>query len=89
MKQLNAKRFGFASGLTSVTIYIACFLVMLILGKDGLVKLSNLLFHGMDFTGIIRLDIPIVETLLGLVLSFLFWGVTGYLLALSYNRINL
>ena len=88
MEQINAKRFGIASGLTSVIIYIACFLVMLILGKDGLVKLSNLLFHGMDFSNIIRMDIPFSESLIGLILSFLFWGGTGFLLAITYNRLK-
>jgi hypothetical protein len=59
------------------------------LGKDRLVKLSNLLFHGMDFTNIIRTEIPLVETFIGAVVSFIFWGLIGYLLALIYNKIKL
>jgi len=51
------------------------------------VKLSNLLFHGMDFSNIVRMDIPIGETVLGTVISFGFWGFVGYLLALIYNKI--
>lgn len=86
MERLNQKKFAVASGLTSVVVYLGCFLIMVVLGKDSLVKLSNLLFHGMDFSNIIRMDIPIAETLLGAVLSFLFWGILGYLLALIYNK---
>jgi hypothetical protein len=58
------------------------------LGKDSLIKLSNLLFHGMDFTYIIRTEIPFVEALIGAAVSFIFWGLIGYLLAFIYNKIN-
>lgn len=86
MENLNKKRFAIASGLTSVIIYLGCFATMLVAGKDGIVKLSNLLFHGMDFTNIIRMNIPIGETLTGMVISFVFWGVIGYLVAFIYNK---
>ena len=85
MGELNKKKFAVATGLVSVIVYLGCFFVMTILGKESLVKLSNLLFHGMDFTDIIRTEIPIVETLIGAVVSFIFWGLAGYLLALIYN----
>ena len=88
MEKLNQKKFAIASGLTSVVIYLGCFLIMTVLGKDSLVKLSNLLFHGMDFSNIIRMNIPIGETLLGAVTSFIFWGIIGYLLALIYNKMK-
>ncbi len=88
MEKLNQKKLGIAAGLTSVVVYLGCFLIMAVLGKDSLVKLSNLLFHGMDFSHIIRMDIPIIETLIGAIVSFLFWGIIGYLLALIYNRLK-
>ena len=88
MEKLNQKKFAIASGLTSVVIYLGCFLIMTVLGKDSLVKLSNLLFHGMDFSNIIRMNIPIGETLLGAVASFIFWGIIGYVLALIYNKMK-
>jgi hypothetical protein len=88
MENLNQKKFALASGLTSVVIYMGCFFTMLVLGKESLVKLSNLLFHGMDFTNIIRTEIPIFETLMGAVVSFIFWSLTGYLLAFIYNKMK-
>ena len=69
MEKLNQRKFGIVAGITSVLVYLGCFLIMMTLGKDGLVKLSNLLFHGMDFTHIIRMDIPIVEILIGAIVS--------------------
>jgi len=86
MENLNQKRFVLASGLTALIVYFGCFLTMLIVGKTGIVKISNLLFHGMDFTNIIRMNIPIGETLSGMVFSFLFWGGIGYLIAFIYNK---
>jgi len=85
MESLHQKKFALAAGLTSVVIYLGCFLIMAILGKDSLVKLSNLLFHGMDFSNIIRMNIPIGETALGAIVSFVFWGATGYLISFVYN----
>lgn len=87
MNSLNAQKIGFATGITSCAIYLGCFLVMLVIGKEGLVKLSNLLFHGMDFSNIIRMDVPLSETVLGLLLSFLFWGISGYIFAFIYNKL--
>ena len=86
MSNLNKSKFAIASGLTAVVIYLGCYLTMAILGKDSLVKISNLLFHGMDFSNIIRMDIPIGETLLGVLVSFVFWGAVGYFFAFAYNK---
>lgn len=88
MEKLNKTKFAAASGLSSVVIYLGCFLIMDILGKNSLVKLSNLLFHGMDFSTIIRTEIPIWETLLGTLISFVFWAATGYLIAFIYNKMK-
>ena len=88
MEKLNKKKFFIASGATSVLVYLGCFLIMTILGKDSLVKLSNLLFHGMDFNNIIRMNISIGETFLGAVVSYVFWGIVGYVLAFIYNKMK-
>jgi uncharacterized membrane protein YcaP (DUF421 family) len=88
MEKLNPKKFAVALGLTSVLVYFGCFLIMNLLGKASLVKLSNLLFHGMDFGNIIRMNIPIAETLLGAVISFIFWGIIGYTSAFIYNKMK-
>jgi hypothetical protein len=85
MKNLQQNKFAIASGVASVVVYLGCFLVMQLLGKESLVKLSNLLFHGMDFSTIIRTDISLGETLLGAFASFVFWGGIGYILAFVYN----
>jgi hypothetical protein len=88
MGKLNQKNFAIASGLVSVVVYLGCFLIMNLLGKGSIVKLSNLLFHGMDFSNIIRMNIPIGQTVLGAFASFILWGGVGYLIALVYNKLS-
>jgi hypothetical protein len=88
MEKLNQRKLALATGTTSIVIYLGCFGIMALFGKDSLVKLSNLLFHGMDFSNIIRMDIPISETIIGVFVSFLFWAIVGYVLAIIYNTIS-
>jgi hypothetical protein len=88
MIKLKPIKTGISAGITSVVIYLGCYLIMLILGKGSLVKLSNYLFHGVDFTTIINTNIPIEETILGIVISFFFWGLIGFLFTTIYNKIT-
>ena len=88
MNKLEPIKTAISAGITSVVIYLGCYLIMLILGKESLVKLSNYLFHGVDFSTIINTNIPIHETLIGLVISFIFWGLTGLIYSITYNTIT-
>lgn len=88
MNQLKQTKFALATGLTSVVIYFSCFLLMVILGEKSLIKLSNFIFHGMDFTTIIRTEIPLWETFVGVIISFIFWALIGYLIAFIYNKLK-
>lgn len=49
MESLNKTKLAIAAGVTSGIFYLGCALIMLLTGKDGIVKVSNALFHGMDF----------------------------------------
>lgn len=85
MNKLNPIKFGVATGFASILFYIGCMLLILILGQTGTIKISNMLFHGVDFSNIIRTSIPITESLLGIVCSFIIWGLFGVFLAFFYN----
>jgi len=61
---------------------------MLLLRRNGIITLSNFLFHGIDFYNIIRMDKSLGETFFGVFISFLFWGIIGYLVAMNYNKIK-
>jgi len=87
MNKLNPTKFALAAGLSSVIAYISCVLLMALVGEEGVVRISNLLFHGMEFTGNIRMDIPLTDNLLGIVMSFVFWGIMGFIISSIYNKL--
>ena len=88
MKNISIRKFGISTGLVGSLIYTACFLIVLVLGKGTLVTIANTLFHGIDFTNIMRMNIPIFESLIGIILSFFFWGTIGGLISFFYNKIK-
>jgi len=88
MKHIKTKTFAVASGITGSVIYIGCYIIMAILPEKILIKLANLIFHGVDFSNSLRMNITLTETFIGIVASFIFWGGLGYLLAFIYNKIN-
>ena len=88
MNNLKPIKSAISAGITSVVIYLGCYLIMMILGKDSLVKLSNYLFHGVDFSTIINANISIGETVVGLIISFFFWGFIGFVFTLTYNKLT-
>ncbi len=88
MSQVNSKKIALASGITAAIIYTSCSLFMTILPKGTLVKLANIIFHGVDFSSNIRMNIPLSETLLGIVISFILWGIMGLIFSTIYNKVQ-
>jgi len=85
METLNVKKLGLALGLTGVLLYIGCILIMLIAGREGTIFVFNSFMHGLDTETIIRMDIPLIDTLLGLVITFALGWLSGVLIAFFYN----
>ncbi len=84
--KLQANAFALATGLVAVLYYILCMLLMWIGGKEVTVAFFNSLLHGLDVASIVRMNVPLPETLLGLVLTFVLGWLGGWLIATSYNR---
>ena len=85
MFRLNVKKMGFATGLTGALLYLGCMIVMLTAGKEGSIKFFNSLLHGLDTTNIIRLDVPLLEVLMGIVQTFILWWLIGACIGGGYN----
>lgn len=85
MKKLNIKGFGLAFGLTGALLYLGCIIVMATVGREGTIKFFNSLLHGLDTSGIIRMDIPLWEAGLGLVQTFIIAWLVGACVAGFYN----
>lgn len=85
MNTINVKKFGLACGLTGVLLYIGCIVLMLTVGHDGTVTFFNSLFHGLDVSSIVRMNVPWWEALLGIVETFILAWLVGACVAGFYN----
>lgn len=85
MNRINIKKFGFAIGLTGTLLYTGCMIVMATAGQEGSIKFFNSLLHGLDTTSIIRMDVPLLEALLGIVQTFIIGWLIGACIASFYN----
>lgn len=85
MDRLSIPRFGFAIGVASAVAYAGCVFVMMTFPQDTAIWFFNSLMHGVDMTSIMRWDIPVWETILGIVETFVLGWLFGALVACCYN----
>ena len=85
MNHISIRKLGLAFGITGALLYFGCAVVMLTLGHDSTVKFFNSLLHGLDVTSIIRMDIPLVVVLIGIVQTFILCWLIGACIAAIYN----
>lgn len=85
---IDAKKLGLASSISFTILYVGCILLMLIVGKGGTTWLFNSLLHGLDVSTISRMNVPIMDTCIGLVFTFLLAYGMGYLMGTIYNRLS-
>lgn len=85
MHRLNVKKLGFAFGLTGTIIYLGCMIVMATAGREGSIIFFNSLLHGLDTTNVIRMDVPLLEVLMGIVQTFILWWPIGASIGAFYN----
>ncbi len=85
---INAKKFGFAVGITLTLLYLGCAIVMATVGHDGTVKFFNSLLHGLDVSTIVRMNVSLGEAAIGLVETFVLGWLFGACIAGFYNAIS-
>ena len=85
MQLIHANKLGFAIGATGAIFYIGCNAVMFVVEKNATVWLFNSLLHGLDVSTIFRMEIPISESIIGIVLTFVLGWLMGLLIASLYN----
>ncbi len=85
MNRINVKKFGFALGFTGALVYAGCMIVMATAGQQGTISFFNSLLHGLDVTSIIRMDVPLLEALFGVVQTFILGWLIGACIAAFYN----
>ena len=85
MNRIEVRRFGFAFGTTGGLLYLGCVILLLMGGRDTSVWFANSLLHGLDVSGIIRMNIPVFDAFIGLVNSFIISWLAGASIAAIYN----
>lgn len=85
MGAINIKRFSFSVGAAFALLYLGCMLVMATAGKEGTIFFFNSLMHGIDFSSIIRMDMPLWEAVIGIIEIFILGWLTGATIASIYN----
>lgn len=85
MYRLNVKKLGFAFGLTGALIYLGCIIVMATVGREDTIIFFNSLLHGLDTSSIIRMEVPPLEAVLGIIQTFILSWLIGACVAAFYN----
>lgn len=85
---INVKKLGLAFGLTAALLYIGCIILMATVGHNATVNFFNNIFHGVDFSSVIRMDVPLWEAAFGLVQTFILFWLTGACLGAIYKFLN-
>lgn len=86
--KIQSIKFGIAFAVAGVTMYLGCMLLMAVLGQEGTVWFFNSILHGFDVSNSIRMDVPIVDTVAGIVFTGLIGLVVGWVIASVYNRLS-
>jgi hypothetical protein len=82
---INVKKFGLAIGLSLALLYFGCALIMTIFGHNGTVNFFNSLLHGLDVSNIVRVDVPLGESVIGIIATFIIGWQFGVCIAAIYN----
>ena len=85
MNTISIKRFGLAFGTTGAVLYLGCVILMATVGREGTVHFFNSLLHGLDTSSIIRMQVSLLEALIGIVETFIISWLVGAVIAAIYN----
>lgn len=85
MNRISIRKMGFSVALTGTILYLACIILMLTAGQEGTITFFNSLLHGIDVSSVIRMDVPLLETLIGIVQTFVIGWFIGASIAVFYN----
>ncbi|MFH7325793.1 DUF5676 family membrane protein [Desulfurivibrio sp. C05AmB] len=85
METLSIKRLGFSLGMGMAIIYLGCVFVMLTVPRDAAVGFFNSLTHGVDWSPIMRWEMPWWEMIIGVIQVFILGWLFGAMIAAFYN----
>ena len=87
--KIAPSKFGLALGIGLSILFLLCYIILAIGGKDFSLNMLNLLFHDMNFKPLMIDSGFNIGKLLGAMLLLFLTGLfTGYITAAIYNKIN-
>jgi hypothetical protein len=85
MQKLSPLRFGVAIGAAGTLFYAACMVFMATVPMETVTWFSNSLLHGVDIKSIMRESVPLPQTIVGILSTFVGGLIFGSLSACLYN----
>ena len=85
MQNLSPIRFGVAMGIAGSFFYVVCVIFMATVPEETVSWLSNSLLHGIDVKSIMRESVPMQQSLVGILATFVGGCIFGALAACVYN----
>ena len=85
MQKLSPIRFGIAIGTAGVVFYFGCMIFMAAAPNEIVVWFFNSLLHGADISSIVRDSVPWMQSLVGLLSTFVGGLISGSISARIYH----
>ena len=85
MHKLSPIRFGTALGLAGAAFYVGCIMFMAIAPDAAVVWIVNSFLHGIDVQSIMRENVPLQQSLAGILGTFISGLLFGIVSAWIYN----
>lgn len=85
MQKLSPVGFGMALGVSGAVFYVGCMIFMATIPHTSVVWISNSMLHGADVTTVMRDGVPLVQSLAGILFTFVGGTIFGALSACIYN----
>lgn len=85
MKPINPLWLGLGIGGAGAVFYVGCAVIMAVLPHELTIRFFNSLMHGFDVSTVMRWDIPLLETLIGIAATFVLGGIFGGIVGGIYN----
>ena len=85
MQKLSPVRFGVAVGASGALFYVACMIFMATAPMETVTWISNSLLHGVDIKSIMRESVPLSQSIVGILSTFVGGLIFGSLTARIYN----
>lgn len=88
MEKINPTNFALSLGAATLFLAVICLIFVAILPLNIMINITNSLFHGIDISSIATKSITLSSVITGIIIWIIIAVITGYMLALTYNKLG-